>query len=103
DSVSATSAARLLGLAAPLRLYLTPKRKAYFSVGATPQWSRFGGTRGHDQTGYKTRADAQFLLNHLYPDAYAARDNELRADIGELSSLVTRKNKEVGVNGELKY
>ena len=101
--VSDTSSGFRFGLAAPIRLYMTPNRKAYFSVGAMPQWSRFGGTRAHNQTGYKTRADAQFLLNHLYLDAYAARDNELRADTGELSSLITRKNKEAGVNGELKY
>jgi hypothetical protein len=101
--VSDTSSGFRFGVAAPIRLYLTPNRKAYFSVGATPQWSRFGGAKAHNQAGYKTRADAQFLLNHLYLDAYAARDNELRADTGELSSLLTRKNKEVGVNGELKY
>jgi len=98
--VTDTSSGFRFGVAAPIRLYMTPNRKAYFSVGATPQWSRF---KGHTQTGYKTRADAQFLLNHLYLDAYAVRDNELRADTGELSSLVTRKNKEAGVNGELKY
>ncbi len=91
------------GVAAPIRLYMTPNRKMYFSVGATPQWSRFGGNVAHTQTGYRTRADAQFLLNHLYLDAYAARDNELRADTGEISSLLTRKNKEAGVTGELKY
>src|SRR5262245_54013249 len=38
---------------APQRLYFTPNRKTYLSVGLTPQWSRFGGTKGYNQTGYK--------------------------------------------------
>lgn len=101
--VSDTSSGFRFGLSAPTRLYLTPNRKTFLSIEATPQWSRFGGAQGHNQTGYKTRADAQFLLNHLYLDLYASKENVLRADTGEFSSLVTRKNSEVGTNGELKY
>lgn len=101
--VADTSAGFRWGIAAPNRLYMTPNRKVFFSVSATPEYSRFSGGNKHNQFGYRTRADAQFLLNHLYLDAYATRDNELRADLGELSSLLTRKNKEVGVNGEMKY
>jgi hypothetical protein len=91
------------GISAPQRLYFTPNRKVYFSVDGTPQWSRFGRSNGHDQFGFHSRADAQFLLNHLYADVYAIRDNALRADTGEFSSLLTRKVDEVGVTGELKY
>ena len=101
--VADTTSGFRLGISAPTRLYFTPNRKSYFSVEATPQWSRFGGTSAHNQTGYKTRADAQFLLNHFYLDAYGTKDNVLRADTGELASLVTRKNTEVGAAGELKY
>jgi hypothetical protein len=91
------------GVSAPQRLYFTPNRKIFLSVDGTPQWNRFGGRNGHDQFGYQTRADAQFLLNHLYADVYAIRNNALHADTGEFSSLLTRKVDEVGVQGELKY
>ena len=91
------------GFSAPQRLYYTPNRKTYLSATVTPQWSRFGGASSHNQTGYKSRADAQFLFNHLYLDLYSARDDALHADTGEFSSLVTRKNTEVGAAGELKY
>jgi hypothetical protein len=101
--VADTTSGFRFGLSAPTRLYFTPNRKSYFSVEATPQWSRFGGLKAHNQTGYKTRADAQFLLNHLYIDVYGAKEDTLHADTGELASLTTRKNKEAGVNGELKY
>lgn len=90
------------GLAAPIRLYVTPNRKMYFSVDATPEYARF--SRGNrNQWGLKSRADAQFLLNHLYLDVYAIRNNELRADVGEFQSLLTRRTNEGGVNGEFKY
>ena len=92
-----------LGLSAPQRLYFTHNRKTYLSVGVTPEWSRFGGPAAHDQISYKGRADAQFLLNHLYLDVYGAKEDALHADIGEISSLVTRKSKELGAQGELKY
>src|SRR5947208_3368582 len=101
--VSDTSSGFRFGLSAPTRLYFTPNRKTFLSLEATPQWSRFGGAQAHNQTGYKTRADVQFLLNHLYLDVYGSKDNVLRADTGEFSTLVTRKNTEAGVNGELKY
>ena len=90
------------GIEAPIRLYITPNRKMYFSVDATPQYSRFSaGNR--NQWGLKSRADMQFLLNHLYVDVYAIRNNELRADTGELSSLLTRRHNELGTTGEFKY
>jgi len=97
-----TTSGFTFGLAAPIRLYVTPNRKMYFSVDATPEWATFSkGNR--NQWGLKSRADAQFLLNHLYLDVYAIRNNELRADTGELSSLLTRRNNEVGAAGEFKY
>lgn len=91
------------GLSAPQRLYYTPHKKTYFSVDVDPRWSYFRSKGATNQFGYRTRADAQFLLNHLYLDAYGSRNNELRADTGELSALVTRRSQEAGVNGEMKY
>ena len=92
-----------VGASAPQRLYFTPNRKTYLSIDVDPQWSYFRGGTKHDQFGYKSRGDVQFLLNHLYLDVYAIRGNQLRADTGELSSLLTRKSDEVGLTGELKY
>jgi hypothetical protein len=101
--VADTTSGFRFGLSAPQKLYFTPNRKTYFSAEVTPQWSRFGGNSKHDQTGYRGRADAQFLFNHLYLDAYGTKEDTLHADTGELASLVTRKNEEAGVAGELKY
>ena len=92
------------GLSAPQKLYFTPNRKTFLSAALTPQWSHFAGPGAHNnQTGYIARGDAQFLLNHFYLDVYASQSNALHADLGEISSLLTRKNSEVGANGELKY
>jgi hypothetical protein len=101
--VANTNSGFRFGLSAPQRLYFTPNRKTYLSASVTPQWSRFGGISAHNQTGYIARGDAQFLLNHLYLDVYVTKADALRADTGEISSLVTRKNREVGATGELKY
>ena len=101
--VADTSSGFRFGLSAPQRLYFTPNRKTFLSAAFTPQWSRFGGLASHNQTGYLARADAQFLLNHLYLDVYATKSDMLHADLGEISSLVTRKNSEIGAAGELKY
>ncbi len=103
---SDTSTGFNFGLAMPNRLYFTPNRKVYFSVDATPEWSRFRGTTttvSRNQYGYKSRADVQFLFNHLYLDTYAIRNDDLRADSAELSALVTRKVDEIGAAGEVKY
>jgi len=94
------------GIAAPQRLYITPNKKTYFSIDVTPEWARFEGRQANgnrNQWGLKTRADVQFLLNHLYFDAYVIRNNELRADTGEIASLLTRRQIEVGTTGEFKY
>jgi hypothetical protein len=101
--VADTSSGFRFGLSAPQRLYFTPNRKTFLSASLTPQWSRFGGLSAHNQTGYIARGDAQFLLNHLYIDIYASKADALHADLGEISSLVTRKNREIGTTGELKY
>ena len=94
------------GVAAPQRLYITPNKKTYFSIDVTPEWARFEGKNANgsrNQWGLKTRGDVQFLLNHLYLDGYVIRNNELRADTGEIASLLTRRSEEVGSTGEFKY
>ena len=100
---SDTTSGFSFGISAPQRLYFTPNRKLFLSVDAAPQWSRFSRGTSRNQWGFKSRADAQFLLNHLYLDTYAIHNNELRADTGEISSLLTRRHVEVGTTGELKY
>jgi hypothetical protein len=101
-----TSSGFSFGISAPHRLYITPNKKTYFSVDVSPQYARFerqqaGGKS--NQWGLKTRADVQLLLNHLYFDGYVMRNNELRADTGEIASLLTRRTEEIGATGELKY
>lgn len=103
---SDTTSGFTFGIAAPQRLYITPNKKTYFSIDVTPEWARFQGQQANgssNQWGLKSRADVQFLLNHLYFDAYVIRNNELRADTGEMASLLTQRNIEVGTTGELKY
>lgn len=95
------------GISAPNRLYYVPSKKAVFSVQATPEYTFFTGGSGNgrssNQFGYLTRADAQFLLNHLYLDFYGARSDSLVPYSGEIDRLVTRRQDGVGLNGEIKY
>src|SRR5947199_320981 len=69
------------------------------------QWEgscfRSGGNR--NGFGYRARADAQYLLNHLYLDVYAQNAHELRADVAEIARLLTERASSYGVSGELKY
>jgi hypothetical protein len=90
-------------VSAPTRLYYVPQKKTIFSVEVTPQYTRFRRGVTRDTLGYLTRADAQFLLNHLYLDAYYSKSHLLRADIGELARLVDIRNDQVGLTGELRW
>ncbi len=91
------------GIQAPTRLYFVPSKKTIYSIDFRPEVSFF--TRGKSSTvfGYKARADAQYLLNHLYLDVYAENSNQLRADVSEIARLLTEKAQAYGVSGELKY
>ena len=94
------------GIAAPQRLYYVPTRKTVFSVEASPSYTFFTGTKNihaHNQFGYLTRADAHFLLNHLYLDFFAGRSDSLVPYTAEINRIVTRKQDTVGVAGEFKY
>jgi hypothetical protein len=91
------------GVQAPTRLYFVPAKKTIYSLDVRPEWSFFkrGGKR--DVFGYKARADAQYLFNHLYLDVYAENANQLRADVAEIARLLTERATTYGVSGEMKY
>jgi hypothetical protein len=91
------------GIQAPTRLYIVPNKKTIYSIAVRPEYSFFrrGGKR--NVFGYQARADAQYLLNHLYLDVYAQNEDELRADVAEIARLLTEKAQSYGVSGELKY
>lgn len=99
---------------APQRLYLVATKKVVFSADVVPTWafglrsdtrsnSTSSGRRRQNQFGYLLRSDGQFLFNHLYLDVYGQTANDLRADTSEINRLVTLKDNEIGVAGEIKY
>lgn len=91
------------GIQGPTRLYIVPSKKTIYSIDFRPEYSffRHGGKR--NVFGYKARADAQYLLNHLYLDVYAENADQLRADVSEIARLLTEKEQAYGLSGELKY
>jgi hypothetical protein len=91
------------GIQAPTRLYVVPSKKTIYSIDVRPEWSIFtkGGSR--NVFGYTARADAQYLLNHLYVDVYAQNSDQLRADVAEIARLLKERTDGYGVSGELKY
>ncbi|HYM62866.1 MAG TPA: outer membrane beta-barrel protein [Thermoanaerobaculia bacterium] len=92
-----------LGLSAPHRLYFVPSKKVVLSGDFVPQYTIQTGKNHRSQFGYSSRADVQFLLNHLYLDAYGTHADSLKADTGEIDRLTTIRSTDVGVNGEIKY
>jgi hypothetical protein len=92
-----------IGASAPQRLYYVPSRRVVFSGEFIPQYAWVHENGSHNQFGYSTRADAQFILNHLYLDFYGQKANELRPHSGELNRVLTVRDTEVGVSGEVKY
>jgi hypothetical protein len=91
------------GVQAPTRLYIVPQKKTIYSIDVRPEWSFFNRSGKRNVFGYKARADAQYLLNHLYLDVYAESSDQLRADVSEIARLLTEKAAAYGVSGELKY
>jgi hypothetical protein len=91
------------GVQAPTRLYFVPAKKTIYSIDVRPEWSFFNRGGKRDVFGYKARADAQYLLNHLYLDVYGEKSNQLRADVAEIARLLTERANAYGVSGELKY
>jgi hypothetical protein len=91
------------GIQAPTRLYIVPQKKTVYSIDVRPEWSFFGKGNKKVVFGYQARADAQYLLNHLYLDFYVIGAHQLRADVAEIAQLLTEKRGSTGVSGELKY
>jgi hypothetical protein len=91
------------GIQAPTRLYIVPSKKTIYSLDVRPELSFFNGTGKSTVFGYHARADAQYLLNHLYVDLYAENADQLRADVAEIARLLTERATNYGVTGELKY
>jgi hypothetical protein len=91
------------GIQGPTRLYFVPSKKTIYSIDVRPEWSFFNRGSSRNVFGYKARADAQYLLNHLYLDVYGEHTDELRADVSEIARLLTEKAQSYGVSGELKY
>jgi hypothetical protein len=91
------------GIQAPTRLYFVPQKKTVYSLDIRPELSFFNGNGKSYVFGYSARADAQYLLNHLYIDLYVQSADQLRADVAEIARLLTEKGVVSGASGELKY
>lgn len=92
-----------LGIRAPQRLYFVPTKKQIYSFELTPQYAFATDKLSNGQAGYLGRADAQYLLNHLYLDVYGLRADEARSATSEINRLVTVRENTVGVAGEFRY
>lgn len=92
-----------LSVEAPHRLYFVPHKKTIFTGEFTPGYSFFNHNREARQLNYIARADAHFLFNHLYLDAYTSRADQLRAHVSDINRMATVLERETGVAGEVKY
>lgn len=92
-----------LSVEAPQRIYFVPHKKTIFTVEAVPGYSFFGTDTSDGQFNYSARADAHFLFNHLYLDAYTVLSDQLRAQVSDVNRLATQRDEESGLSGELKY
>ncbi len=92
-----------LSVEAPHRLYFVPHKKSVFTAEFTPGYSFFNQDKNNRQLNYLARADAHFLFNHLYLDAYTLRADQLSAHVSDINRLATALQNETGVAGELKY
>ncbi|HEY2325469.1 MAG TPA: hypothetical protein VGJ82_21605, partial [Thermoanaerobaculia bacterium] len=101
--VTAASSGLTFAVTAPQRLYFVPSRKAVYSIQVVPSYAWIKKPDGGNQFGWTARADAQYLLNHLYLDVYGEGNNDLRVSSAEIDRIVTERNRELGVKGEFKY
>ncbi len=101
--VVAASKGLTFAVTAPQRLYFVQSKKAIYSVQVTPSYAFIKKPDGGNQFGWTARGDAQYLLNHVYLDAYGIAYNDLRASSPEINRIVTERDRELGVKGELKY
>lgn len=91
-----------LSVEAPQRLYFVPHKKTIYTLSYSPGYTFFGNDRTN-QFNYSARADAHFLLNHLYLDVYATGIDQLRAHVSDFNRLATVRDRSTGVAGEFKY
>ena len=91
------------GIQGPTRLYIVPSKKTIYSIDVRPELSFFSRNGRSTVFGYRARADAQYLLNHLYVDVYAENADQLRADVAEIARLLSERATNYGLTGELKY
>jgi hypothetical protein len=104
--LAATSRGLSFAASAPQRLYFVPNRKTVYSVEVTPSYAWIRNNtlyQGGNQFGWTARADAQYLLNHLYLDLYGIGANDLRVSSPEINRVVTERSRELGAKGEIKY
>jgi hypothetical protein len=92
-----------LSVEAPNRLYFVPRKKTVYSVEVVPGYTWFSEGERQGQFNYRARADAHFLLNHLYLNLYTQRADQLRAHVADINRLATARENETGVAGEIKY
>jgi len=93
-----------LSVDAPQRLYFVPRKKTIFTAELVPGYSFFESNgRRRNQFNYLVRGDAHFLLNHLYLDFYAEREDQIRALVADVNRMATQRGDEVGVGSEVKY
>lgn len=92
-----------IAVEAPQKLYLIPHKKVALSAQVTPGYAFFTGSNQKNQFNYSARGDAQFLFNHLYLDLYGTKADALRSRASDINRLLTAKESEVGLNGELKF
>lgn len=92
-----------LRVEAPQRLYFVPRRKTVFTFDLVPAYSFFRAGSRQGQFDYSARADAHFLFNHLYLDAYTLLSDQIRAQISDVNRLATQRDEETGLGGEIKY
>ena len=92
-----------LAASAPQRLYFVPQRHMVFAGEVVPQYAWVQQSGKHNQFGYNTRGDAEMIFNHLFLDFYGGHANELRPQPGEINRVVTLKERQAGLSGELKY
>lgn len=92
-----------LKVEAPQRLYFVPRKKTVYSLEVVPGYAFFQESARGNQFDYLVRADAHFLLNHLYLDLYGLRSDQLQAHVADINRLATAREDEYGVAGEVKY
>ena len=91
------------GASAPQRIFFVPTKKTVYSIEYTPEYNVLHSGSSSSQYNYNTRADAQFITNHLYADVYGRKADEIRASAAELNRFISERETTAGITGELRY